>query len=501
MSGRLGPPGADFAHLQQDNAEIERSMLAQEVEALRSRLGLRQVDVSKECGVNASMLSQWMLGRYKGNIARINGLMESWLVNRRGGKPLDKSAMVLQAPLRVPTAGDGMDGFHHLSKRKPLVHLAERPLYKYPKITHNRSSLVPIRLDVDVDGYRYIDSFAYNIHESDFTYETFSASLIRDLDLPDCFYVPIANAIRQQVDAAVPLLAEPKATDPSTSSLVPIHIKLRLHDTIVLDSFEWDVSNPSNSPEHFAATFCADMGLDDGEFQVQIALSIRDQLLAYAKKAEAQPPQTRNPSVVPPHPLRDFDEAKQWEPKVRYVVADDIAVLEREDFKRMRPTSSMPAPLQPSVMPYFPVRTASMFAHTPSFPGGTTGAIVTNKPNRPPKPVNTFLIFCRQWRKKLMAQNPTASAKEASRLLGEMWQKLTEEQRASYQPLADKENAQRMAEWKLKEKNAGMTTAQPMSDASKTPATSDAAQAGIAADDDDELDMDDEDGDSEEDEE
>ncbi|RHY29884.1 hypothetical protein DYB32_004784 [Aphanomyces invadans] len=421
MSGRLGPPGADFAHLQQDNAEIERSMLAQEVEALRSRLGLRQVDVSKECGVNASMLSQWMLGRYKGNIARINGLMESWLVNRRGGKPLDKSAMVLQAPLRVPTAGDGMDGFHHLSKRKPLVHLAERPLYKYPKvspmhapssapdilqITHNRSSLVPIRLDVDVDGYRYIDSFAYNIHESDFTYETFSASLIRDLDLPDCFYVPIANAIRQQVDAAVPLLAEPKATDPSTSSLVPIHIKLRLHDTIVLDSFEWDVSNPSNSPEHFAATFCADMGLDDGEFQVQIALSIRDQLLAYAK-AEAQPPQTRNPSVVPPHPLRDFDEAKQWEPKVRYVVADDIAVLERE------------------------IARGSGMAMSKS----------------------------------------------------------------------DKENAQRMAEWKLKEKNAGMTTAQPMSDASKTPATSAAAQAGIAADDDDELDMDDEDGDSEEDEE
>jgi len=62
------------------------------VEVIRNKLGLRQVDVSKECGVNASMLSQWMLGRYKGNIARINGLMEAWLINRRGGKILDKSA-------------------------------------------------------------------------------------------------------------------------------------------------------------------------------------------------------------------------------------------------------------------------------------------------------------------------------------------------------------------------------------------------------------------------
>jgi SWI/SNF-related matrix-associated actin-dependent regulator of chromatin subfamily B protein 1 len=42
-----------------------------QVEALRNRLGLRQVDVSKECGVNASMLSQWMLGRYKGNVGRV----------------------------------------------------------------------------------------------------------------------------------------------------------------------------------------------------------------------------------------------------------------------------------------------------------------------------------------------------------------------------------------------------------------------------------------------
>lgn len=41
------------------------------MESLRNRLGLRQVDVSKECGVNASMLSQWMLGRYKGNVARV----------------------------------------------------------------------------------------------------------------------------------------------------------------------------------------------------------------------------------------------------------------------------------------------------------------------------------------------------------------------------------------------------------------------------------------------
>ncbi|RQM11444.1 hypothetical protein KXD40_005494 [Peronospora effusa] len=94
--------GREFAHVQPDNAEIERSVLSQEVETLRNRLGLRQVDVSKECGVNASMLSQWMLGRYKGNVGRINGLMESWLIRRRGGKPMEKAMMLFNSTASSP---------------------------------------------------------------------------------------------------------------------------------------------------------------------------------------------------------------------------------------------------------------------------------------------------------------------------------------------------------------------------------------------------------------
>ncbi|OQR98201.1 SWI/SNF-related matrix-associated actin-dependent regulator of chromatin [Achlya hypogyna] len=429
--------GNDFAHLQQDNAEIERSMLAQEVEALRTRLGLRQVDVSKECGVNASMLSQWMLGRYKGNIARINGLMEGWLVSRRGGKPIDKTTLG-QHGSRLPN-GDSMEHMQRQQlKRKPAIQMDQYPLYKYPKtMAAEDSSLVPIRLDVDVDGYRYIDSFLLSTNESDFTYETLSSSLIRDLDLPDCFYAPIIASLKAQLAAAKKYL--PWSAAVKSEALYRIYIKLRINDTVLLDTFEWDLHNSANDPEHFARSFCADMGLS-GDFELAIAMSIRDQLQQYAKGHLEQ--QKDQASRLPPvsQPLRDMEDAKLWEPKVRYVLAEDVPVLEREDFKRMRPTS-MPAP-QP-MLPYFPV--------TKPMPYYQSSHLAPAKPNRPPKPVNTFLIFCRQWRKKLMAQNPTASAKEASKLLGDMWQKLTEAQRASYQPLADKENAQRMLEWKRKE--------------------------------------------------
>lgn len=44
------------------------------------------MDISTECGINASMLSQWMQGRYKGNIRRLNRMMEYWMEQRRAGK-------------------------------------------------------------------------------------------------------------------------------------------------------------------------------------------------------------------------------------------------------------------------------------------------------------------------------------------------------------------------------------------------------------------------------
>ncbi|OQR86542.1 SWI/SNF-related matrix-associated actin-dependent regulator of chromatin, partial [Thraustotheca clavata] len=246
---------------------------------------------------------------------------------------------------------------------------------------------------------------------------------------------------------------------------------------------------------HFARVFCSDLGLS-GEFELAIAISIREQLMQYAKgHIEQQKDQIGKLPVVT-HALRDMEDAKLWEPKLRYILADDVPVLEREDFKRMRPTS-IPAP-QP-MLPYFPVKPMSF--------GSYSLSPMTPKPNRPPKPVNTFLIFCRQWRKKLMAQNPTASAKEASKLLGDMWQKLTETQRASYQPLADKENAQRMQEWKKKEGDGSKPIASDMS-ATLTPHAPTQAPVASPSDGMDDLEgeheleeMDDEDNDEEGDEE
>ncbi|KAE9280362.1 hypothetical protein PF008_g28151 [Phytophthora fragariae] len=418
--------GREFAHVQPDNAEIERSVLSQEVETLRNRLGLRQVDVSKECGVNASMLSQWMLGRYKGNVGRINGLMESWLIRRRGGKPMDKGMMLFNSTASSPKLKRRLDDMNdplQAARRKDSSILAQRRLYNYPKFPTRDTLLIPIRLDIDIEGYRYIDSFSWNKYEKDFTYETFAAALVRDLDLPECFYKRIAKSIEEQVEKAQRSLPWHEAV--TTESLHPIFINLRLNDTIYIDRFEWDLNNPNNSPECFARVVCEDLGLG-GEFEAQVALSIREQLRDYSRliREGLKDRVTRLPPVTAA--FRDRLDADAWGPSVKYILADDILQLEREDFKRMRPLSRPTMLVTPP-----PQQTA--------------------RPNRPPKPVNTFLMFCRQNRKKIMADYPSTSAKDASKILGDMWQKLSEKERASYIPMTEMENQRRMNEWRMKE--------------------------------------------------
>ncbi|ETO75875.1 hypothetical protein, variant 3 [Phytophthora nicotianae P1976] len=418
--------GREFAHVQPDNAEIERSVLSQEVEALRNRLGLRQVDVSKECGVNASMLSQWMLGRYKGNVGRINGLMESWLIRRRGGKPMDKGMMLFTSTASSPKLKRRLEEMNdplQIARRKDSMVLAQRKLYNYPKFPTHDTLLIPIRLDIDVEGYRYIDSFSWNFYEKDFTYETFAAALVRDLDLPNCFYKRIAKSIQEQVEKAQKLLPWSEAV--TGESLHPIFINLRLNDTIYIDRFEWDLNNPNNSPERFAQVVCEDLGLS-GEFEAQVALSIREQLRDYSRliREGLKDRVSRLPPVTAA--FRDRLDAEAWGPSVKYILADDIPQLEREDFKRMRPLSRPTIHVTPPPAP-------------------------VAKPNRPPKPVNTFLMFCRQNRKKIMADHPATSAKDASKILGDMWQKLSEKERASYIPMTEMENQRRMNEWRMKE--------------------------------------------------
>lgn len=63
---------------------------------------------------------------------------------------------------------------------------------------------------------------------------------------------------------------------------ITIQLDIAVDNLNLRDQFEWDLSDPQNSPEDFAAVYCADLGLP-GEFRSAIAHLIREQLDAHAR--------------------------------------------------------------------------------------------------------------------------------------------------------------------------------------------------------------------------
>lgn len=59
-------------------------------------------------------------------------------------------------------------------------------------------------------------------------------------------------------------------------------LNIHVGNISLMDQFEWDLSEPLNSPEEFALSLCSDLGLG-GEFATAIAYSIRGQLNWHSK--------------------------------------------------------------------------------------------------------------------------------------------------------------------------------------------------------------------------
>ncbi|KAF9098425.1 SWI/SNF chromatin-remodeling complex subunit [Mortierella sp. GBA35] len=156
--------------------------------------------------------------------------------------------------------------------------------------------LVPIRLEVEVDGLVLRDTFTWNLHESLITPEHFAEVLCEDMQFPAPQFAPqIAKSIREQIqDYHLPALStlppssedqdQPAGEDarPSQELRILIKIDITVANTSLVDQFEWDISCPNNDPEHFAEVLANELGLG-GEFRTAIAHSIREQVQTHTK--------------------------------------------------------------------------------------------------------------------------------------------------------------------------------------------------------------------------
>ncbi|KAI9930457.1 hypothetical protein ASPWEDRAFT_107386 [Aspergillus wentii DTO 134E9] len=212
--------------------------------------------------------------------------------------------------------------------------------------------LVPIRLDIDWEKIKIRDTFTWNLHDRVVSPDLFAEKMVEDMGLPLETCIPLIRMISQNIqeqlsDYYPQIFMEEEALDPelpySAYKNDEMRILVKLNITIgqhtLIDQFEWDMNDPTNSPEEFAARMTDDLSLS-GEFTTAIAHSIREQSQLFTKSLyilshpfDGRPiddPDLKTSFLPTPllSPFRPFQAAKEFTP---YLYELNEAELERTE--------------------------------------------------------------------------------------------------------------------------------------------------------------------------
>ncbi|CAI0441024.1 unnamed protein product [Linum tenue] len=156
---------------------------------------------------------------------------------------------------------------------KPLPSTSSKTPVKFRMPTSE--NLVPIRLDIEVDGQRFKDAFTWNLSDPDSEISVFAKRTQKDLKLPLAFATQIAQSIQTQLTEFRSYQGQEMLTG---EKIVPIK----------------DFNNFDSDPEEFAKTFCNDLGIEDPEVGPAVAFAIREQLYEIAIQSVATARESRN---------------------------------------------------------------------------------------------------------------------------------------------------------------------------------------------------------------
>ncbi|KAJ3172741.1 hypothetical protein HK101_011139 [Irineochytrium annulatum] len=174
----------------------------------------------------------------------------------------------------------------------PRTRYHDYPLAYYRDLISNTTEyLVPIRLDLELDGYKLKDSFMWNIKEPipvmirhpgevreeryGLTPERFANLMCDDLDIDAKTWAGIiCDAMKSQIsDFMNTSLQE---VPPEEDMRITINLDLQFATYTYRDRFEWDLSSEL-TPEDFARILAADLGVG-GEFVTLVSHSIHEQI-------------------------------------------------------------------------------------------------------------------------------------------------------------------------------------------------------------------------------
>eukprot|EP00249_Psilotum_nudum_P010218 c22408_g1_i2 orf=153-923(+) len=151
-------------------------------------------------------------------------------------------------------------------------------------------NLIPIRVDLEMEGQRYKDAFTWNANDPDSEILVFAKRTVKDLNLPSAFTSLIAQSIQSQI-------AEFRSYEgsemPTGERVHCLKLDLRVNSTVIRDQFLWDLGNLESDPEEFARGLCRDLELEDPEVGPAIAVAIREQLYELSAQSVASGRETR----------------------------------------------------------------------------------------------------------------------------------------------------------------------------------------------------------------
>ena len=290
--------------------------------------------------------------------------------------------------------GEGYNGFgngyteNHAPSRiiypsqKPRPGRKATPALKYKrkdmlKQADQHEELVPVRLEVEWDKVRLRDTFTWNLHERLVHVELFASQLVEDMGLKPPASQPVYNQVvqqmREQLNDFYPLVySEEDALDPelpySAYKNDEMRVLIKLNITIgqhtLVDQFEWEINNPSNSPEEFAANMARDLSLS-GEFTTAIAHCIREQSQLFTRSLysvghpfDGRP--VEDPDLVSaflqtplPTVFRPQQQAKEYAPYLYELTDADLerneTILSREQRRQKRSINRRGGPQLPDL--------------------------------------------------------------------------------------------------------------------------------------------------------
>jgi len=140
--------------------------IKQRLQDIMTKYNIKQVEVARETGIHHSSLSLWLQGKIKGHMVKISETIENYLENFMSNKP-----------------------------RMNTMHISKLTLLKGPNnrieedLDQNNGfgNLVPMKLDIEIEGKRLREIFCWDKNEPYLTIESFAKILMEEHNLGQQF--------------------------------------------------------------------------------------------------------------------------------------------------------------------------------------------------------------------------------------------------------------------------------------------------------------------------